>query len=242
MTRRFRRGGVAPFAALFVATTFGRLDTAGAEPKPTPTGYDVLFVRHAAASPSTGPLSELGLSQAAALADLLHDEPVDAVSTSMLLRAFQTGAAVATDHNLPVVADALINEVEFDFTGVPPASIPGVALERLRQWLEGENRDEGFGGESFNDVQSRWNEWWASFVAEHRTHRGTAVVVAHGALLILMLPEICYNALDPDFVLGHPLFNTAIVKARLHPNRTLSCTEWAGTPIPSAVAAPVEGP
>jgi len=212
----------------------GRVDTARAERKPTPTGYDVLFVRHAEANPPGGPLSDLGLAQAAALAELLHDQPVDAVYTSMLLRAFQTGAAVATDHNLPLIADALINEVEFDPTVVTP-SIP----DRLRQWLEGENRDEGFGGESFNDVLSRWNDWWSGFVKEHRTDRGTAVVVAHGALLILMLPEVCYNALEPDFVLGHGLPNTAIVKARLHPNGTLSCTEWAGTPIPSAG---VDGP
>jgi probable phosphoglycerate mutase len=231
--------GIALFGALLFATSFvaSGPETAAAGPKPTPVGYDVLFVRHAEANPPDGPLSERGLSQAAALADILHDEPVNAVYTSMLQRAFQTGAAVASDHDLPLVADAHINEVEFDLTGVPPASIPGVVLERLRQWLEGENRDEGFGGESFNDIQSRWNEWWAGFVAEHHTDRGTAVVVAHGALLILMIPEICHNALDPDFVLGHPLVNTAIIQARLHPNGVLSCTQWAGTPIPTAVAA-----
>jgi broad specificity phosphatase PhoE len=223
---------------MVVATTIVavHLDAAGADPKPTRKGYDVLFVRHAEASPASGPLSELGLSQAAALATLLHEDPVNAVDTSMLVRAFQTGAAVATDHGLPLTADARINEVTFDLTGVPPADINAVVGERLRQWLEGENRDEGFGAESFNDVQTRWNDWWADFVADHRTDKGTAVVVSHGALMILMLPEVCHNELDPDFVLGHPLFNTAIVKARLHPNGTLTCTEWAGTPIPSAAS------
>jgi probable phosphoglycerate mutase len=236
---RFRRGGAALLGALVIAAMFVTVhpDAASAGPPRTPRGYDVLFVRHAEASPASGPLSELGLAQAAALAELLHDAPVDAVATSMLQRAFQTGAAVAIDHNLPLVADALINEVEFDLTGVPTAEITAVVTARLRQWLEGEHRDEGFGAESFDDVHVRWDEWWTTFVAEHRTDRGTAVVVAHGALLILMLPETCSNALEPDFVLGHPLLNTSIVKARLHPNGTLTCTEWAGTPIPSALAA-----
>jgi probable phosphoglycerate mutase len=235
---RFRTRRVAFATALLVSVVFvtGGLDPAAAAPKPTPKGYDVLFVRHAEASPASGPLSPLGLTQAAALAELLHDDPVNAVHSSMLVRAFQTGAAVATDQDLPVVADALINEVVFDLTGVPPANINQVVGERLRRWLEGEDRDQGLGaaGESFEDVQNRWNEWWASFVAEHRTDRGTAVVVAHGALLILMVPQICHNALETDFVLGNPLFNTAIIRARLHPNGTLSCSEWAGVPIPSA--------
>lgn len=236
MARRPYRGAVftvvVALAVIFVVGEQHR--TAEAVPQPTPIGYDVIFVRHAQASPSTGPLSEVGLAQAAALAEDLHGEPVNAVYTSMLLRAFQTGAAVATDRNMPLVADERINEMAFDLTGVPPAEINQVIGDRLRQWLEGENRDEGFGGESFNELHVRWDEWWTSFVDEHHTDKGLAVVVTHGALLMLMLPETCSNPIEPDFVLDHGLANTAIVRARLHPNRTLSCSEWAGTPIPSA--------
>lgn len=239
MNLHFLRRGAVLVAALVVALAFvvvsGPFGTAGEGPKPTPTGYDVLFVRHAASDSSAAnpdlPLNATGLSQAAALAALLHDDPVNAVDSSMLLRAFQTGTFVATDHDLPVVADARINEVTFD------ASLSGSQIfQILGSWLHGQDRDQGFGGESFNDVASRWTAWWASFVADHHTDKGEAVVVSHGAILLLMLPQICTNPVDPDFVLSHGLPNTGIIKTQLHPNGTLSCTEWAGTPIPSALA------
>jgi broad specificity phosphatase PhoE len=237
-TRHYRGRHAAPFATILflIITTVvgtGSLDAAGAGPKPTPNGYEVLFVRHAEADPPDGPLSDLGFSQAADLADLLHDEPVNAAYTSMLLRAFQTGIPVASDHELPVVADARINEMNLDLTNIPPQDIPAVVGQRFFRWLNGEDRDEGFGGESFNELHARWDDWWSDFVTKHRTDKGAGVVVAHGALLILMLPETCHNALDPGFVLGNGLQNTAIVKARLHPNGTLSCTEWAGVPVPT---------
>jgi len=223
-------------AVLVLVTTVVTGSVAGA--KPNHSGYDVLFVRHAEANPPSGPLSDLGHSQAAALATLLHDDPVDAVDTSMLTRAFETGAAVATDHGLTLLADLRINEVSFDLTDVAPADINTVVGARLSQWLNGEQRDNGFGAESYDDVQARWSSWWTDFVAEHRKDKGEAVVVAHGALLLLMLPATCANAIDPTFALTHGLANTSIVKARLYPNGKLVCTDWAGTPIPSAPVAP----
>jgi broad specificity phosphatase PhoE len=232
--RARRRGGAALVAALVIGTMFVTASEAGA--KPNRNGYDVLFVRHAEANPPSGPLSDLGLTQAAALATLLHEDPVNAVDTSLLTRAFQTGAAVATDHGLALVADGRINEVTFDLTGVAPADINTVVGGRLSQWLNGEERDNGFGAESYDQVQERWGSWWEDFVAEHRKDRGEAVVVAHGALLLLMLPATCSNPIDPAFALSHGLLNTSIVKARLYQNGKLVCTDWAGTPIPSATA------
>jgi hypothetical protein len=84
MNLHFVRRGAALVAALVVAIAFvvvsGPFGTAGEGPKPTPTGYDVLFVRHAASDSSAAnpdlPLNATGLSQAAALAALLHDDPV----------------------------------------------------------------------------------------------------------------------------------------------------------------------
>ena len=195
-------------------------------------------MRHAEASPADGPLSALGPTQASALATLLHDTPVEAVDTSMPTCAFPTGAAVATDHGLTLTADARVNEVTFDLTGVAPNDINAVVGQRLLLWLQGRERSNGFGAESLDDVSTRFDEWWHGYVAQHRKDRGTDVVVAHGALLILMLPEICSNDLEPTCVLGHSLLTTSIVKARLTPNGTLTCTEWAGTPVPSAVAPP----
>lgn len=221
------------------------LAPAGAHGKTARAGYEVLFVRHAHSNSGPFaldlPLSDLGVSEAGTLAAELHDAPVDAVHTSMMLRAFQTGAAVATDHQLPIDADARINEVSFDLSGIPADDRPALVArlgDIMGRWIRGEDRDEGFGAESFNDVKSRWDDWWTDFVAEHRNDKGTGVVVAHSALLTLMLPATCSNMIDPAFVLAHPIANTMIIKARLHPNGTLTCSSWGGAPIPSASDAP----
>lgn len=235
MRTHLGRRSIAVLVAI-TAIVAGSAAAGSAGPKPTPKGYVVYFVRHGEASPANGPLSPLGQQQAAALATLLHDEPVNAVYTSTLERAIQTGAPTALDHGIPAISDARLDEMGFSFTGVPPAQIPAVAGARLLDWASGNNRDEGYGGESFNALKSRFDDWWHEFVREHKTDKGMAVVVAHGGLLGLMIPETCWNDIEPSFaIVEHGLFNTAIIKTVLHPNGTLGCTEWAGAPIPSAV-------
>ena len=195
-----------------------------------PKGHDVYFIRHAEASPADGPLSVNGLAQAEALRVLLHDQRIASVDTSMLTRAFQTGAAVASDHDLRITADERINEVGFVAAAVP--QIPTI----LSDWLNGRNRAEGYGGESFDQAAVRWQSWWHDYSRAHKDDRGTSVVVAHGALLLLMLPETCSNAIDPAFNLSHSLYNTAIIKATMAKNGKITCYEWAGAPVPSATA------
>ena len=123
-----------------------------------PKGHDVYFIRHAEASPADGPLSVNGLAQAEALRVLLHDQRIASVDTSMLTRAFQTGAAVASDHDLRITADERINEVGFVAAAVP--QIPTI----LSDWLNGRNRAEGYGGESFDQAAVRWQSWWHDYV------------------------------------------------------------------------------
>jgi broad specificity phosphatase PhoE len=237
MNRRTRLLTLA--TAVVAATAVTPLVTgaqAGAEPKPTPQGYDVLFVRHAETDypPPEEELNATGIEQAAALAEQLADEPVDAVHTSLMVRSFQTGDDVAADHDLPVLADEDISEVDFDLGHLPREEQYQRYGEIMQAWLAGEERDNGFGGESYREVEDRWTGWWEGFVAEHRADRGTGVVVAHGAIYALMLPETCTNEVSGEFSFANVLDNTGMVKARLHPNGTLTCSEWNGAPVPSA--------
>jgi broad specificity phosphatase PhoE len=210
--------------------------TRPASPSMTPVGYDILFVRHAASdyAPPEEALNATGIRQAARLAETLSDEPIDSVYTSMMVRAFQTGDDVARDHGLPVLADADINEIGYDFTGVPPDQVAQRADEIKKAWLAGEERDNGFGGETYYELEERWSTWWDDFVAEHRRDRGTAVVVAHGGIFAVMLPATCANEVTGEFSLSHILSNTGMIRARLHRNGSLTCLEWNGTPVPSA--------
>lgn len=199
-------------------------------------GYDILFVRHGHATypQPEEELSPLGIEQAAALAEKLEDAPVNAVHTSMMLRAFQTGDNVASDHNVPVLADKNLREIAFHAPDeVPPAERTAYFSNIVRQWVDGEERDNDFGGEAYRAIEARWNTWWEGFLRQHRNDRGTAVVVAHGGVFGVMLPATCSNEITADFAVSNPLDNTGMVKARLHPNGTLTCSEWNGVAVPS---------
>ncbi|WP_141015278.1 histidine phosphatase family protein [Nocardioides sambongensis] len=237
MKRRARLLSAA-VAAVAVVAIAPLTDGGEAAAKPRPDhgrGYDVLFVRHAHTNypQPEQELSARGIAEADALTERLADVPLDAVYTSMMVRSFQTGDGVAADHDLPVTADEDLSEVALDVSDVPPAQQAERYLGIISAWVHGEDRDQAY-GESYQQVEHRWNDWWRGFVREHRGDDGTAMVVAHGGIYSLMLPETCANTVDPDFVMANQLDNTGMVRARLQPNGRLTCTEWNGVPIPGA--------
>jgi len=243
MNRRIRLA--AALAATLVATPLAVTAHAGAGPAPRAVapGYDLLFVRHAHTHypMPEQELSPLGIAQAATLVDHLHDEPIASVDSSIMVRTFQTADGVAADHDVPVVADEDIREVEFDLEGVPQEQWNARIGPILHAWLHGQQRDNGFGAESYDEVKERWDRWWTQYVREHRTDKGTGVVVAHGAIFALMLPEACTNEVTPEFALANIQRNTGIVRAHLNPDGTLICTAWnvdpatgVGVAVPSA--------
>ncbi len=80
---------------------------------------DVLIIRHGQTEwnrlkrlqgHSDIPLNEKGRLQALTLADILCNEPLDAIFSSDLQRAFQTAHEIAKRHRLPVYADPSFRE------------------------------------------------------------------------------------------------------------------------------------
>lgn len=238
MNRRARltAATAALLCSLPLAASIGNVADAKPKPAAAASGYDLLFVRHAHTNYPVPEeeLSATGIAQATALATSLHDAPIASVDTSMMVRSFQTGDNVAADHDLPVLADERISEVFFDLSDVPQSEAYAKVGRIMGAWMNGQDRAKSFGGESYDDVVARWTPWWENYVREHHNDRGTGVVVAHGALLALMLQRTCDNQIDPQFALTNGLANTGIVKAHLAPNGTLTCTEWNGLPVPDA--------
>ncbi len=83
--------------------------------KPT----DILIIRHGQTAWNTQkrlqghsdiPLNENGRLQAVTLAEILRDEPLDAIFSSDLQRAYQTAYEIAKIHNLPVHQDRSFRE------------------------------------------------------------------------------------------------------------------------------------
>lgn len=145
------------------------------------------------------PLSEEGKRQAEALANrLVHEnQKWDAVISSSLQRAHETGRIIAAKLELPLLApDDRLNERYF-------GQVEGTTLEeRLGRW--GENwRQADAGQESDAAVRKRG----MAFIEEWRTARPDTrlLVVSHGSFLAQLLQEMC-GQLD-DGHLGNMSFS-----------------------------------
>lgn len=103
------------------------------------------------------PLSELGLRQAEALAQRLHNEHFDAIFTSPLQRAAKTAAAVARYHPaVPVAAEPALLEIDHGaWQGLLLDEVRGRFGDGLREWRMHPTRAQMPGGESFSNILKR---------------------------------------------------------------------------------------
>ncbi len=86
------------------------------QPEPT----HLYFIRHAATAlagtfcgSTNPPLNEVGQAQLPPLLKLLAGKQIDAVYTSDLLRATQTAAPLAAQHNAPIILRPALRELHF---------------------------------------------------------------------------------------------------------------------------------
>jgi broad specificity phosphatase PhoE len=82
------------------------------------------------------PLNERGREQARGLARTLAAEPIDAVYTSDLARARETGEIVAESHGVPVVVDPGLREIDV-------GSWEGLTLSEIEQRFPGAEHHDG---------------------------------------------------------------------------------------------------
>jgi len=128
------------------------------------------------------PLNEHGRWQAERLAQALADEGVDAIYTSDLLRAFDTGQAVARAAGLALQVDAGLRERHFGrLEGLTQDQIARQWPEESRRWRE---RDPSYGpegGEVLQDFYQRCVDTAARLAQRHPGQ--TVALVAHGGVL-----------------------------------------------------------
>jgi probable phosphoglycerate mutase len=87
------------------------------------------------------PLNATGRAQAQALAEQLRDTPFDAVYSSDLRRAHETAEIVAAPHDVPVVADPGLREIDVgSWSGLTRKEIEQRFPDGTRP--DGETRDE----------------------------------------------------------------------------------------------------
>jgi 2,3-bisphosphoglycerate-dependent phosphoglycerate mutase len=142
------------------------------------------------------PLNETGRAQAAALADELADETIDAVYASDLTRARDTAAAVAATLGLEVQLCPDLREKHF-------GSWEGLRDDEIRRRFPDARSGHWGDGETREQMTARVLHALRSIAARHA--QGTALVVTHGGPLRAVQRELG----QPD---GGPIVNCHVLR------------------------------
>ncbi|MBI2761387.1 MAG: histidine phosphatase family protein [Chloroflexi bacterium] len=156
----------------------------------------LILVRHGETAHNAGgfvqgradnPLNELGLRQAAAVAESLKNEDIRVVVASPLQRAYETAAAIAAEHGLTVQVEPDLAEMDVgEMDGLSSAQMRERYPEFLAQWAgpEGPSRRMP-GGESLEEVQARGWAVIERLMAEHG--RETVVAASHNFVIVSII-------------------------------------------------------
>lgn len=171
--------------------------------------FDLILVRHGQQGDrmvADSPLSDLGRQQAETVAEYLADEAITAVYSSQLLRAHDTGRAIAEQHGLDCIVDERLAEIQIgrDLPEgkkmrdlVPEAELKEraeqfIATRRWDTWAYTETGDElrGRVGESITEIRSQ-------------EHLGGVVVACHGGVINAIIGHELGVEMDYFFKVAH---------------------------------------
>jgi len=212
----------------------------------------LIFVRHAeSVANTTGsldcavpgpPLSPLGFEQAKLLPDELLAEldglAMHAVWASTMSRAQQTAEPVAERWRLPLRVHPALHEGNVgDLHGRVDEEAHQALQDLLGRWLlDGDLTHCRPGGETGDGLVDRMRRVLPDVLhgstfemAGAVPGPGAAVVVSHGAILRVALPQLC-DGLSSTYTLAHHLPNTGrVIVDVLDPvTPVLRCRSWAG--------------
>jgi probable phosphoglycerate mutase len=124
-------------------------------------------------------LSEVGLRQAEQIASLLSSESVQAIYSSGLRRARHTAELISRPHNLPVLIEENIRELDHgELEGLTFNEIKQDYSEFLARWQSEPAEIQVPGGEKLIDVAERAWEGVTRIAERHAAAR-SIVVVSH---------------------------------------------------------------
>ncbi len=155
----------------------------------------IYFVRHCEAEGNTRgvlqgrsdcDVSGNGSTQLELVSLRLRNVPFTALYSSPLKRAFKTAQAIDRYHNLEIVRDRRLVEIDMgDWEGRPWEDIEAEGPAMLRVWNENPGEFQAPNGESVRGVCGRM---WAAAQDVARTNDGkTVCVVSHGCAIRALL-------------------------------------------------------
>lgn len=163
------------------------------------------------------PLTERGLAQAQAVAQRLAHEPIKAVYSSDLQRAHMTAESIAAKHDLKVVADPALREVNYGlWEGLGDKQLLEEWGDLWRRRVADPQNVAPPEGESYADLWKRLEPAWVRILQNHPNE--SVVIVGHNGSLRLLL---CH-------LLGAPLSNARHIRLM---NTSVSCVEIERNPM-----------
>ncbi len=131
-------------------------------------------------------LNETGLAQAAAVAERLRNEPLDAIYASDLIRAAETARQIGAHHKIEPVLDPGWREIALgELEGVPASQVATSGEAVTTTFLSGPLAP---GAETFDALQGRLVAALKRIVAAHAGQ--TVAVVSHGGALRTLIAHV----------------------------------------------------
>jgi broad specificity phosphatase PhoE len=191
-------------------------------------------VRGALDTALPGPgLTDLGQSQAQALADAIGDEPIVAVYASQALRAQQTAAPLALRLDLDVEVIEGVKEVDAgDMEGRTDRDAVIVYMDAVRAWTLGDLAVGIPGGETGEQVRTRMLDAVGQLRAKHEEADpdGIVVLVSHGGAMRLSAEWLADN-IPAEIANSGLIPNTGILELHSLPGGGWHCVRWADVVI-----------
>jgi phosphoserine phosphatase len=141
-------------------------------------------------------LNRSGMSQAEEVGRILRQEPLTAIYSSPLKRAFQTAEIIGRHHSdLPILIDRAFRELDHGLLeGLTFDEIKSQYPAFIGRWREAAAESKVPGGESLAEVELRsWNAL-QRVVQRHAT--GTALVVTRNFPILAILCRVTETPLD----------------------------------------------
>jgi broad specificity phosphatase PhoE len=178
------------------------------------------------------PLTELGVSQAAAIPGALDAQPIAGIYVSTMQRTRLTAEPLARSRGLSIVElDGLREITAGDLEARSDKESIRTYMGTIFSWWQ--NFDSRIpGGEDGNEFYARFTGAVETAYADHGSD-ATVAIFSHGAAIRTWASWSSAN-LDAEFSRTHPLENTAVVVVEGSPAEGWLTTYWAGEPAGGA--------
>ncbi|MCL4458733.1 MAG: alpha-ribazole phosphatase [Chloroflexi bacterium] len=124
------------------------------------------------------PLNEMGREQSISVAKQLQEQPIAAVYSSALARAYETARIIAAPHGLEVIQDERLNEInQGEWEGLRFEEIIDRYPALYQRWISDPVNTHLPGGESVVELQARVLAAIEEIITKH--HQQLICIVAH---------------------------------------------------------------